>query len=52
MGATLNAAKKKRLLQDCLILLVSLVLTEPNTTPRQQKMIAALIKRLKPHVAE
>ena len=38
---------KQRLLTDCLVLLVSLVLTEPRTTPRQQKMIGKLIGKLK-----
>lgn len=39
--------RKRRLLEDCLILIVSLVLTEPHTTPMQQKMIPKLIQRLR-----
>ena len=42
---------RKRLLTDCLVLLVSLVLTEPATTKRQQAEIAKLIRRLKREVA-
>lgn len=36
-----------RLLEDCMVLCVALVLTEPRTTPRQRAMIPKLIKRLK-----
>ena len=39
--------RQKKLLEDCLVLLVSLVLTEPFQTERQQKMTGPLIKRIK-----
>ena len=39
--------RKRKLLEDCLILLVALVLTEPHTTPRQRALVPGLIKRLK-----
>ena len=44
-------AEQRKLLADCLIILVSLVLTEPNTTKRQQAMISKLIARLKKELA-
>lgn len=40
----------KKLLEDCMILCVALVLTEPHTTPRQRKMIPGLIKRLRAEI--
>lgn len=46
-----TSTRQRKLLADCLILLVSLVLTEPNTTKRQQAMIAKLIGRLKKELA-
>ena len=38
--------RQRKLLEDCLVLLTSLVLTEPLTTPRQQKMFGDLIRQL------
>lgn len=46
-----TSTAQRKLLADCLILLVSLVLTDPNTTKRQQAMIGKLIKRLKKEIA-
>lgn len=45
-----NSTPRCKLIEDCLILLVSLVLTEPNTTKRQQAMIGRLIKRLQQEI--
>lgn len=41
-----DKSRGKKLLEDCLILITSLVLTEPRTTPKQQAMMMKLIKRL------
>ena len=42
--------KDQKLLERCLILLVSLVLTEPRTTPNQQTEITKLLKALKTRI--
>lgn len=42
-----KAKRTKKLLEDCFVLITSLVLTEPFTTENQQKKFPGLIKRLK-----
>lgn len=49
---TKTVVVEKALLQDMLILLVSLVLSESAMSAGQDKMIGPLIKRLKTLVAE
>lgn len=39
--------RQVKILERCLILLTSLVLTDPLKTPQQQREIGRLIKRLK-----
>lgn len=46
--ATSKRSKRQRkLMEDCFVLLVSLVLSEPHTTVRQRKMFGGLIDRLR-----
>lgn len=42
----------KKLLGDCVVLLTSLVLTEPHITPKQGKYIGKLIGRIKPYLKD
>ena len=37
----------RKLMEDCLVLCVALVLTEPHTTPKQRALVSKLIKRLR-----
>jgi len=47
----LKDRKEKMLLKDCLVLLTSIVLTDPTITRRQSKALRPLIKRLKKGIA-
>ena len=42
-----NDAEQRKIMEECLILLAALVLTEPYTNRRQQAMISKLILRLR-----
>ena len=44
---TAKVERVKKLLEDCMVLCVALVLTEPHTTPKQRALVPKLIKRLK-----
>lgn len=47
MRRTAKDKRVRKLLEDCMVLCVALVLTEPHTTPNQRALVSKLIKRLR-----